>query len=251
MRLDVLQVVAISGYGAEFLRNGGKAPELLTTNSTFQTVNSLEVTRPSVLQASLLAEGTSPLYRRFVSEGVILLRPLIATCGLTADADASAWGFLTDGDRGLELWRPMWRTRMAGHGDPKPHRVSYTAERASRWHLPPVPNVASATSSLRQSVQSAADLLSQAGEVERAFPLLRCLELQEEGSLEIGRHPDLLPSTGETEGRSLAAAAYRAALIASSGAQTSELRSAYEAIWRAAMTGFEAAIPALALAKAA
>jgi hypothetical protein len=180
-----------------------------------------------------------------------MIRPVIAPCSLAGEAPDAVWGVLTDGDRGMEIWRPHWRARLAGHDDAKPYRVTYTAERMSRWHLPPMITPEAAFQGLAATLLDSVEHLKRYGHPERAFPLVRCLELQVEGDGDFSGTSDLWPDDYVSEGRSLSATALRVALVASSSyahAPGSLRTEVYEKLWGAAMRAFEAAVPTVNVA---
>lgn len=254
MRTDVLQVIALSAYGAAFVREGERPPELLTTHGTFRTVHAMEFRRSGTMHGGMVAESVAPWLRRLAVEGVVMIRPVLSPCLLSGDATDLPWGVLTDSDRGMEIWRPSWRARMAGYDDAKPHRVTYTAERITRWNLPPQSNPASASAALATALSAKIDLLKGNGQADLAFALERCLDFHREGEEDFSLYEGLWPEAGDLAARRLAASSLRLALVVASGyagTNSKPLREAYGALWTVAMQGFEAAVPTFVLANAA
>lgn len=254
MRTDVLQTIALSAYGAEFIREEDRPLELLTTHGTFRSVHAMEFRRSGTMHGGMVAESVAPWYRRLAAEGVVMIRPVLAPCLLSGEGSDSPWGVLTDGDRGMEIWRPQWRARMAGHDDAKPHRVTYTAERLTRWNLPPVASADAATLSLTNALVEKIDRLKRAGQADAAFPLDRCLDFHLEKSEEFSGYEDLWPSHTDLAGRRLAASSLRLAVVVSSVypmASSSAEKEIYANLWTTAMQGFEAAVTTVLVAKAA
>ena len=254
MRADVLQVIALSAYGAAFARGQERPPELLTTHSTFRTVHAMEFRRTGAMHGGMVAESVAPWLRRLAVEGVVMIRPVLSPCLLGGDSPDLPWGVLTDSDRGMEVWRPSWRARMAGYDDAKPHRVTYTAERITRWNLPPQASPACASASISSALVTKIELLKGSGQADLAFALERCLDFHSEGSEAFSGYEGLWPEGGDLAARRLAATSLRLALVVASayGATDSKpLRETYGALWTAAMQGFEAAVPPFVLTSAA
>ncbi|MGV3618228.1 MAG: hypothetical protein ACO1SV_23110 [Fimbriimonas sp.] len=253
MRADVLQVIALSAHGAAFIRRGDRPPELLTTHSTFRTVHAVEFRRSGPMHGGLVAESVSPWMRRLAAEGVVMIRPVLSPCSLPTDPPDAVWGILTDSDRGMEIWRPSWRARMAGRDDMKPHRVTYTAERISRWHLPPISAPEVAANALAATLTNSIERLKKAGRGDLAFPLLHCLDQHLDAREDFSEVTDLWPEN-ESSGRCLAASSLRVVQVvgASFGLLSQPAQSeVYVGLWKAALQGFEAAVPTVVVAKAA
>lgn len=254
MRTDVLQAIALSAHGAAFIRDGERPPELLTSEGTFRTVHAMEFRRTGSMHGGMVAESVAPWLRRLAAEGVVMIRPVLSPCLLSGDAPDSQWGILTDGDRGMELWRPHWRARMAGHDDAKPHRVTYTAERITRWNIPSQVPPETASKGLTDALVLNLDRMKRNGLADLAFAIDRCLDFHLEGSVEFSGYEGLWPEESGSAARRLAASSLRLALVVASANPTADsklLKEAYAALWAAAMQGFEAAVPPLVLAKVA
>lgn len=254
MRTDVLQVIALSAYGAAFIPERERPPELLTTHGTFRTVHAMEFRRSGSMHGGMVAESVAPWFRRLSAEGVVMIRPMLSPCLLGNEAPDSTWGILTDGDRGMEIWRPHWRARMAGHDDAKPHRVTYTAERLTRWNVPSLASAESVGLSLTNNLIAQIDRLKRTGQADTAFALERCLDFHLDKSEEFSGYEDLWPHVPDATGRRLAASSLRVALIVSSAypaASNATQKEVYGSLWTTAMQGFEAAVTTLVLAKAA
>ena len=252
MRSDVRQVVTLAAHGARFLEIGGRAPELLTTHRAFATVHAMEFRRSGAIHGGILAESVAPWFRRLEHEGVVLVRPLLSTCPLSSASEA-VWGVLTDGDRGMEIWRPNWRARVAGHDDPKPFRVTYTAERFSRWHQPAVLPVEESTERLAIALSDVADRLKRSGHSERAFAITRCLDLHLEGESSLAPQDEIWPECTPVPTQPLLASAVRVATVISHAKVTPSAPDAdlYARLWTECMLAFEAANPAASAQQAA
>jgi hypothetical protein len=137
MRSDVLQAFSICAYGNRALLAGLVGFEEFGEDHTaFRTTGSLRFDRVSntPLGSGPVAEFILPWLRRLTSEDVAELRLNLEGCSLSnVNNTERGWGILTDGDRGTELWNPVWRSRWQGQGATRPHQVVYTGERCPRW----------------------------------------------------------------------------------------------------------------------
>lgn len=137
MRADVLQVVALACHGQATLARESNSPPELLGNSTFATTYEVTFERPASgrLAPGVIADAPGPWFRRLAKEGVSKLWVSLVECPFDPLADSEPWGVLSDGDVGLEMWRPFWTKRLGSHRDGPAWRVTYTATRFNRWSL--------------------------------------------------------------------------------------------------------------------
>lgn len=255
MRVDVLQAVAICCYGNAFLSGatGGRAPELLGCHSTFRGASDLIFERGSGMKnltGGNLAEGTSPWFRRLQSEGVESLRLCLDRCGLSTSGEEDGWGIMSDGDVGLELWQPVWKSRFARYGESALAKITYSSTRFSRWGLADAADFIDAGTELIDALEEGLELCRLFGLDEISEWLLKCVVYYRSGEVSCPGFPDLLPQSIPNEQRVLSSASVRALLVLSSSAWT-EATAADETsaalhpitmrIWKGALRGFEAA----------
>lgn len=241
MRSDVLQVLALSAHGSQFLRGADdRAPELLISNSTFAAVHAVEFRREGDgLQGGTIAEGVAPWLRRLRKEGVTYVRPLLPVKPSPSEGDP-VWGLLTDGDRGLEIWRPEWRKRFAGRDDAKPNRVTYFGARYTRWLLPCLPLTADAVADLHRTLA----IVAENAPVKLRAVIKRQQELAAAGG-ELGSLKDLLPIGTEFATHDAQSLALRSLLLSSSLSEPGAAE-----VWRAAKLVIESAACTVAPARA-
>lgn len=255
MRADLLQVVSVAAYGNAFLLGRDPVPELLTTHSTFQTVNALEFRRVGSLHGGLLAESVNPWLRRLESEGAIAIRPLISACLKDGnESEDVVWGILTDGDRGMEVWRPTWKGRFGVRDDKKPHRVVYNGTRLSRFHLPVQPPIENIATDLGQALKISVDRLREAGQTQQSVGIMQCLAQHREGSVFFGEAADLWPKPSETVERRVAASALRtlATITGPRGVKPTPLEEeVISELWQIGLRALEASLARAPIAKVA
>lgn len=133
-----MQALALCCHGTEFLRAPGTSlpREMTTMHGTFRRVYRAVWERPGASGSDPVAEGTSPWLRKLAHERVRELRLFTAGYPWPRNPQTGSWGIVSHGERGLELWHPLWRARGAKSDDPRPWRVVYKSERFSRFALP-------------------------------------------------------------------------------------------------------------------
>lgn len=140
MRWDIVQVLAMSSHAGPFLRGKSSvAPELFPGHISFKTVQSVDFVRPSTGQISgMMAESVAPWLRRLASEDVTALPAILRSLPMSdVIGEDAVWGLVTDGDRGLEIWKPHWRRRSGLHEDKPRFVVTYDSSRVQRLAVPP------------------------------------------------------------------------------------------------------------------
>lgn len=109
---------------------------MLGFHSTFRSVHEMQFVRKGDLHGGLVADSVAPWLRRLKKENVDTVRLLLSGVPISErDTPDELWGVATDGDRGLEIWCPTWKSRVRGHSDPSPHSVIYHSERSNRFGL--------------------------------------------------------------------------------------------------------------------
>lgn len=256
MRADVLQVVAICCHGNAYLSSQDVegAPELVGVNRTFRAVHECVFERfaTGVYGKGLtpVAAGTGPWLRRLRAEGVERIYLSLGQCALQ-NAEGENWGIVTDGNHGLELWRPAWKVRPIAFSDSPSWKIRYTAERLNRgmWRYPKP--VAESWEELLRSVETALTFCKSNASYSMRAPLERCHQLQTQGKRETPGFPDLYHESMPLEAQKLCSAAMMSMLVICSSmwgpdlltnrSAKEELGSLTDSIWRAAMTAFESA----------
>lgn len=251
MRADVEQILALSTHAAAYIGSGMKVPELSSYNLAFAKVHELQFVRAGSLHGGLVANCVAPWIRRLEAEGVVMVRPFLGSVGMVASSADPEFGILTDGDRGIELWRPVWKGRIRGYEDERPYRVIYTGERIARWSVPATLDLAIAKTRLGTALCRAVDTLDRIQDAENILLVERCLTLLERGIASFGSSAYLWP-TGSTskDGAVLAVAVKAAEFVSGLKGKVLTAEVANE-IWQASMSCFEAAHPGMAVPKAA
>lgn len=255
MRVDVLQAVAICCHGNVYLANPAqeRLTEMHGSNSTFRTVYEVAFERRGVSSArpGMAPEGTAAWLKGLGAEGVDHLVMSLQKCSLDAAKQGTdQWGIIADGDRGCEIWQPLWRSRSLGNNDATPWRVLYNGERFNRWSLTPIPTSEEAESKLAAALTMAHEFCLERHLTALAQPLLRCSELQSAGNPEMIGFPDLAPAEYPRPARALIASALRVILVVSSSAWNPDIAGEdYKAeflcntlrLWHGACLALEAA----------
>jgi hypothetical protein len=222
-----------------------KPSELRVTNSTFKQVCEVGFERRGIA-ANYGSEGVSPWLKRIRHEGVDRLALLFKNCEPDAKAQSSAWGILTDSERGLELWQPSWRKRLGSHPhDLTPWLVVYSGERFNRWNLKPPAPVEVAAEGLVQSLEELIKACQRgqvAGKLKQ--PLTWCLDQHRQQNVEMMVAPDLCPSQFPVPLQALVASALRAMHLMSNPAWNGEgdaavIRTDLAHLWTSAMMVLE------------
>jgi hypothetical protein len=250
VRMDILQVFATCLHSRPFL-NGEveKAPELFGVHSTFRSVHALSFARSGAhSRDGALAERVAPWLRKLKSEDVIVLRPLLTPCPIHFQSDASLeWGFVTDGDRGFELWQPTWKARVIGRDDDAPFKVTYTGTRYSRWSVTPPPSVAESTVRLGDCLSRVQAFLEPYPDRSLKLAVRQCFEAHHTSRLEVPGMNDLIPAGLELGAATLAASSARTYRLVTSPAWSSMAAQSETPppilleIWRETMGCFESA----------
>jgi hypothetical protein len=236
MRADVFQAVAIGCHARAYLSgHSEQVPEFLS-HSTFSTVHEVDFVRGGTptMASGIVADAVAPWLRRLRKESVERLAVTLAGCPLDPLQPVSeSYGILTDGDVGVEIWQPHWKKRIGGHSDLSPWCVRYTSSRASRWSLQAPPRTADILALLTALVK----------EVSGAHPLLQQLRENEEP-----RFADLFPADWPEPQRACGMLAAEVAFLLRSPEWTQDRELDHadqlaisQKLWKAAMTGFEAA----------
>ena len=130
MRTDVIQVVSLATYAIPVISGRtADVTELYPLYPTFEHVQSIDFDRPN--QGQNYGGHTNQVaawIRRLKREGVEMIM-----LNLRDSANPeSDWGFVTDGNRGFELWHPTWKRRSGSHELKARYSVIYTAKRFQR-----------------------------------------------------------------------------------------------------------------------
>lgn len=140
MSLDVLQVVALCAHANRFFPTDLEKPfELRRNHPAFKIATEITFERKGNL--SRVYQETSLFLKVLKAEGVDMLYPVLeATVPVNGkQPNAAGWGFIADGDRGMELWTPSWRAFMTHGQDASPWHVTYLAERTNRFGAGAIP----------------------------------------------------------------------------------------------------------------
>lgn len=212
MRSDLIQVVALCSHGNMFLREPNvEAPELFCERGPFATVSEVLFERPSsgVYSSAVRAEAVAPWLRRLKAEGANTMTPLLTPLGPTkASTPEGDWGVLVDSNRGLELWKPVWKSRLQGYNDPRPHRVVYTARKFNRWNMARTPTDEVASDKLFAAVESLESEM-EARESPLAISMAVCRQMHGQMGAEGGLVREVFPSITPESSLTLAASALR------------------------------------------
>jgi len=246
--MDVLQAFAVCAYGNRFLQDStiDRPSEMRVQHSTFKTVIEVGFERKGI-GANYGSEGVAPWLKRMRHEGVERLSILVAGCEPETKGQTAPWGILSDSERGLELWQPLWRKRMNTHPhDLTPWLVVYSGDRFNRWNLtPPAPLEAAHTriSSTLESLLMGCQRGNFSSQLKQ--PLTRCLELHNQGDTQVMVTPDLCPPGFPPELQALVASAVRITVLAKSPLWTdcevapTVVQHEVGALWTSAMVALE------------
>lgn len=253
MRADVQQVITLAYHAAASVITGETGPEMLSHSEAFGKVHAVEFVRAGALHGGKVAESVSPWFRRLRAEGVVMVRPLLGPLSIqTTPADSHAWGVLTDGDRGIELWRPTWKSRIAGYSDERPYRVSYLGDRIARWNVPPAPNAEESRSKLLEAIRKVLDEVDPINEPETYALVERCALLLERKVASFGQSAFIWPVATRSPESSAVAVATKCALLNPTLLKTKGVhRESVEKMWAAVLQVFEASDPTHNMAAAA
>ena len=251
MRTDVLQVFAVCTHAAPFLAGITDCPsEMFGFHSTFRSVHALTFERAGALKEGVLAERVSPWTRRLKTENVELIRPLLSPTTLEMNVTAAGpdWGIVTDGDRGTELWKPIWKPRVLGRDDPSPFKVNYGGSRFNRWSIAGSLCVENATQQLLLEIEQAGLEATRRGFTNVALPINKTLEMHGQGRTELSAFADALVPTMSKQAKLLAATAVRISLVIGSNVWQSAFPKSdviateiADKVWKSAMVGLETA----------
>lgn len=253
MRADVQQVITLAYHAAASVLTGETGPEMLSHSEAFGKVHEVEFVRAGSLHGGKVAESVSPWFRRLRAEGVVIVRPLLGALSLqTSPNDSHPWGVLTDGDRGIELWRPTWKSRIAGYSDERPYRVSYLGDRIARWSVPPAPGIEPSRVNLLESIRKVLDEVDPIKEPETYALVERCALLLERKVASFGQSAFIWPvTTRSAESAAVAVAAKCSQLIPTLLKTKGVHRESVENLWGAVLQVFEASDPTHSMVTAA
>ena len=250
MRTDAIQVFALCLLARPFLEGETeRAPELFGLNSSFKPVHAISFERNSATaRFADVADRVAPWLRRLKAEEVSSLRPLLRHCPMHhLNEPEQPWGIVTDGDRGVEVWQPSWRTRVAGCDDPSPFKVIYAASRISRWSLPAESETDACNAELSQALQSLRLFAELNGDRVAKSVTDRLLDAHKAKSLDTHGFEDVIPSWVSREASQTAASAVRALAFVISqpfGKVMPDLKRPADkvslAVWQAALAALEA-----------
>lgn len=237
MRADIVQAFALCAYAAQFIREETDRPlEMLGFHSTFGICHEAHFERVNDLHGGKVADSVAPWLRRLRKENVQAVKLVIQGVP-TSDREpyAENWGVATDGDRGLEVWKPTWRKRVRGHSDPNPWRVQYDGARYNRWGVFAPRDTAATWADLQEKVA------------------LFIAVTQPSSYVEGPSYPDLLPPGHCPEHEVMARLAIEAGILVANCPVTQgpELR-VRDALWASALRALECATePVVVRAKVA
>ncbi len=260
--MDVLQVFATCLHSRPFLSGEvEKPPELFGVHSTYKPVHTLSFARAGGHSVDgPLAERVAPWLRKLKHEDVAILRPLLTPCAYHSQTDeAIPWGIVSDGDRGFELWQPMWKARVLGRDDASPFKVVYTGARYSRWSVIPPAPVAESDLRLGDCLSRLQEFLESSTDRTLKAAARQCLEAHHTHRLEVPGMNDFIPEGLDGGIAALAASAARTFKLLTSPVLTAQMPLSeppapiVSEVWTEAMRCFEsaAAAPAVALRKSA
>lgn len=249
MKADLLQALTICTHGNAFLRSDdGRPPELLAI-SPFASTKEIEFRRVGTSPApQLVADSVAPWFRKLQTEGVIHLR--LHAAPLLMDPRAlttEAWGVATEGNRGVELWTPYWRTRINHAQDPRPHIISYTGERVSRWLLPAPHPIEEVRPQLIHQLDVTISSIQAVGANHAAIPLVHCRSLSQHGNTSLRSHREVFPDSIDDSRKRLAAEAIRIAQTLNATAWLDliepldeTVKEQIQELWKVVLMAFEA-----------
>lgn len=136
MSLDVLQVIALCVHANRFFESDAERPsELRRFHPSFRVATEISFERRGTGALSRVYQETSNYLKAMKAEGVRELRPVLEATSPSSSKQHSdrGWGFLGDGDRGMEIWQPSWRAFMTHGQDQSPWHVTYLADRTNRF----------------------------------------------------------------------------------------------------------------------
>lgn len=250
MRTDVLQVFATCLNAGPFLSGAAdKATELFGVHSSYRPVHALKFVRAGTpTHEGVMAERVAPWLRRLKSEDVLCIRPLLSPCAFQPQSEAGGqWGMITDGDRGIELWQPVWKARVLGRFDETPFTVTYTATRFSRWSVLNPKPVSELYDRLGERLNEVQRRLETSMDWTAKHNARACCEAHFERSKTVPGMQDLIPSGVERQVAILAASAARSFVFLESQsweklfALKPDLKDLLEDLWKETMCAFESA----------
>jgi hypothetical protein len=213
VRTDAIQVFALCLHSRPFLEGEAERPaELFGLNSSFTPVHAVSFERAGASSRDgAIADRVAPWLRRLKSDDVMPLRPFLSNCPMHhLNETGKQWGVISDGNRGLELWQPHWKTRVAGCDDPAPFKVIYTASRINRWSLPPLRDLQSCLPEFAVSLNEMAAFTESFGDNPTKYAVRRLVQLHSGQKLETNGFDDVIPTWLDHGIKPQAASAIRA-----------------------------------------
>ncbi|RYG25423.1 hypothetical protein EON82_07205 [bacterium] len=254
MRTDLPLVLALAAKANAFFGGSDARMELLAGHPAFARIHELTFMRQTGASSDLVADASVPWFRRLKKEGVPVVRPILTGMRLDKGAD-SAWGLLTDSDRGLELWTPAMGVRFNGHSDLQPLRLTMTATRFDRWSVKPLPSLDGASDGLRTALEDAKLQLEQGAQSVAANAVGKFLSLHLMESPELSGELACLAPDIEMCCLPLFASAVRClTLLETTGwlsASDETARAFAEPLWVATRTALESSVSAAHLRETA
>lgn len=249
MRADVLQIIALSSHASAYLRGEAKdAPELLGVHSSFAGVQHLEFDRPSKGHAGgLVANSVGPWLRRLKSESAeglqVWLRGLPFSMSTPYDKD---YGVLTDGDRGLELWRPIWQRRSAiAEAGPSRNNVAYVSTRIQRSVIPSPVSLEESSELLLCTMNELGRYASVNNLDTQQTMVESWMRLHQSRPGSMGQHRAILPDTASEEHVALAGSVIRMSEIFKTPAWTESAMLKQEAGRKICQRAFDCGLTVL------
>ena len=247
MRTDLPLVLALAAKANAFLSGSELRMEVLAGHPAFVRLHELTFMRQTGPTGELVADASVPWFRRLKKEGVPVVRPALAGMRLEKGAD-SAWGLLTDSDRGLELWSPAMGVRFNGHSDLQPLRLTMTAARFDRWSVNPLPSLECASDYLRAALEDAKRQLEEGAQSVAANAVGKFLSLHLKESPELsGELACIAPDLHSCCLPLFASAARCLTLLETTGwlsASDETARAFAEPLWIATRTALESSVSA-------
>ncbi len=245
MRTDLPIVLALAAKANAFFRGSNVRLEVLAGHPAFARVHDLTFVRQTGLGGEMVADASLPWFRRLKNEGVNRIRPTLAAMKMDRTADG-AWGLLSEGDRGLELWTPGVGRRFEGHDDLQPLRLTLTSGRFDRWSMKPPMSVDESSENLQAALSAAKLHLEQEGQSIAANAVGKFLSLHESGSTEVsGTLESLVADLDKCAVPLFASAARCLALLETTGWLTAKDDSARvfaEPLWSATRLALETTV---------
>ena len=206
MNGELAQVIALITHGNEFLNSSQReAPELFSSNSTFQYVSDVSFKRATTKfgfsrKQEVIAHDTRTWFEGQRNAGVKGFRLAFVQLHLelpqqvaVAFAGGGNWAIQADAGRTTELWRVKWSVKDQHH----PQRRIWSVEYWGFANYPAqttFPKVDEAAKELEVALSIARSFSEKAGLDVWGGQFMEAIDLLSHASPTIPYHPDILPA---------------------------------------------------------